>query len=161
MIYFVTAREIGRVKIGFSDAPRSRFVKMRTDSPVPLELERICDGSMEDERELHQRFQRDRVNREWFTISDEIEAHMATLPAAVSPKRPQSLGSALTRELGMSRSYACQLANDQRKIPLQVAIAFFGKTGRLIGPISHVTPEQGAVLVECLGDWLPQAKRKA
>ena len=80
MIYFITAREIGRVKIGFSDEPRSRFIKMRTDSPVPLALERICDGDLLDEFALHRRFQSDRLSGEWFKLSAAILAHMDTLP---------------------------------------------------------------------------------
>lgn len=79
MIYFVTARVVERVKIGFSKEPSFRFIKMRTDSPVPLLLERVCEGDVADERALHDRFAEHRISGEWFRLCDEIEGHMATL----------------------------------------------------------------------------------
>lgn len=94
MIYFITAREIGRVKIGYSAEPRSRFIKMRTDSPVPLELERICDGTLSDERILHAQFAHWRCEGEWFELSPAIEAHMETL-ALIGRKARKIEGSPL------------------------------------------------------------------
>lgn len=94
MIYFITARAIGRVKIGFSEEPRSRFVKMRTDSPVPLELERICEGSQADEAALHERFAEYREMGEWFRLAPAIERHMELLDPPARKKR-KALGGPL------------------------------------------------------------------
>lgn len=93
MIYFVTAREIGRVKIGFSDEPRSRFGKMRTDSPVPLALERVTEGDVDVERHLHAKFAAFRLNGEWFALSAEIEAYMGTLTAVPERSRKPLAGA--------------------------------------------------------------------
>lgn len=103
MIYFITAREVGRVKIGFSENPRARFFKMRTDSPIPLQLERICDGSVEDERALHKQFSEDRLAGEWFTLSPAIEIAMASLPAAECDRKVRRLNGAFGRWLNANR----------------------------------------------------------
>ena len=87
MIYFVTARSVGRVKIGLSDNPAGRFVKMQVDSPVPLTLERVCPGEIAEERLLHEKFAADRAAGEWFVLSGAIDAHMATLPEPESKVR--------------------------------------------------------------------------
>ena len=76
-VYFVTARALNRVKIGWSDDPQRRLVKMSADSPTPLVLERVCDGGQEVEADLHARFAGARIAGEWFEISPEIEAFMA------------------------------------------------------------------------------------
>lgn len=83
MIYFVTAREVGRVKIGFSASPWRRLNKLQSDSPVALVLERTMQGEFQDEAALHKRFSPDRVCGEWFALTSEIEAFMADLPKPV------------------------------------------------------------------------------
>lgn len=88
MIYFVTAREVGRVKIGFSADPVSRYRKMRGDSPVHLALERVTEGDRTDEFELHNRFDSARIHGEWFALTDEIAALMATCRDAPLVKHP-------------------------------------------------------------------------
>jgi hypothetical protein len=87
MIYFITARDIGRVKIGYSAKPARRFSKVQSDSPTPLCLERVCDGTTTAEAALHARFSKHRIAGEWFALTPEIEAHMATLAAPVTERR--------------------------------------------------------------------------
>lgn len=159
MIYFVTAREVGRVKIGFSDEPRSRFVKMRTDSPIALALERICEGSLDDERELHARFQLDRVSGEWFMLSPDIEEHMATLPTAVKPEREKSLASKIISATGVSPSYASMVASGVREAPWSLAVAVYRATGEKLSRIAHLNDEQIDVL-ETIERWEPPVSRK-
>ena len=81
MIYFVTARDIGRVKIGYSANPRNRLVGLQTGCPVRLVMERVMHGYEVDEADLHSRFAPHRLNGEWFSLAAEIEALMANLPA--------------------------------------------------------------------------------
>ena len=83
MIYFITAREIARVKIGISADPAARLLNLQSASPVELCLERVCEGDRNDEIKLHSKFACSRVRGEWFAITAEIEAHMATLPAFI------------------------------------------------------------------------------
>jgi hypothetical protein len=77
-VYFVSAREVDLVKIGFSFNPVARFHHLRTSSPIELALEGAIPGDFEKERELHARYAKWRVRGEWFTITpsieDEIEA---------------------------------------------------------------------------------------
>ncbi len=80
MIYFVTARELGAVKIGFAEKPQERFHTIQSHSPVTLNLERVMVGSREDEAGLHSRFAAHRTRGEWFSLTPEIEALMAGLP---------------------------------------------------------------------------------
>jgi hypothetical protein len=71
-IYFVGYD--GFVKIGFTIDVAKRMMGLRTGSPRPLSLYATIDGSMDDERELHVRFARYRLEGEWFELSDEIIA---------------------------------------------------------------------------------------
>lgn len=159
MIYFITAREIGRVKIGFSDEPRQRFVKMRTDSPVPLELERICDGGKADERALHDRFASARLQGEWFALIPEIEAHMQTLAVPAAKERARSLNQDMIEALGCSPGYASQLLAAPETIPLRVLVELASKTGHRIGRLAGVTDHELEVLVKYVGPW--RNRRKA
>lgn len=98
MIYFITAREIGRVKIGYSKEPHKRFSKVQSDSPLALKLERICAGDRAEEAGFHARFAGLRTSGEWFDLSPEIEAQMSTLPKAIAPCMTPRI--ALTGPLG-------------------------------------------------------------
>lgn len=163
MIYFITAREVGRVKIGFSEEPRTRFMKMRTDSPMPLALERICEGNMRDERNLHMRFAKDRVNREWFNLSPEIISHMETLPAVVQAKRKPSLLQVIVDATGCGKSYACQMLSEKyaHNLTIPVALSVFFFNGMKIGPLELATDDEITVLDKFCGRFVAPADRPA
>jgi hypothetical protein len=80
VIYFLTCRDAASVKIGFSARPQARASVAQVGCPLRLDLERVCDGSKDDERALHERFSEARQRGEWFALTAEIEAHMADLP---------------------------------------------------------------------------------
>lgn len=73
-VYFITCRELGRVKIGHAGNPNRRFQGLKTGSPAPIALEAFFDGGEKEERELHKRFAEHRQQGEWFTLCPEIEA---------------------------------------------------------------------------------------
>lgn len=79
-VYFITAREVCRVKIGYAKNPQARALTAQTGSPVRLALERVCEGGLAEETALHERFAEARMHGEWFVLTAEIEAHMRTLP---------------------------------------------------------------------------------
>lgn len=155
MIYFVTAREVGRVKIGFSENPRARFSKICSDSPFPLALERVCEGDEVEESDLHALFESARLQGEWFRITPEIEAHMATLKAPA--KRERSLNQIMTEALGCSKSYASQVLSGKygHKITIPIAVSIFRHSGLKIGPIENATAEEIDTLDKFCGRFTP------
>lgn len=73
MIYFMTAREIGRVKIGHAKCPEQRLKTLQCGSPAKLIIEATMDGGQPLEAELHNVFHRSRRHGEWFEITPEID----------------------------------------------------------------------------------------
>jgi len=163
MIYFITARDVGRVKIGFSDSPRTRFIKMRTDSPMPLVLERLCEGDQNAERELHRRFAEFRRIGEWFDLSPEIESYMETLPLQRISKRSPSLLQIIIAATGCGKSYACQMLSDKyaHKLTIPVALSVFFFNGMKVGPIANATDDEIAVLDKFCGRFVAPSDRPA
>ena len=80
MIYFITAREMGMVKIGCADDPQARFHTVQVSCPFDLRLERVCKGGLSGEARLHAQFADIRIRGEWFTITAELETLMQSLP---------------------------------------------------------------------------------
>lgn len=87
-VYFITAREVGMVKIGCAYEPHRRLAYMQTASPVELTLEAMLPGAYQEERGLHAQFAEHRVRGEWFKIVPEIEEMIA---ASICPDRPRSI----------------------------------------------------------------------
>jgi hypothetical protein len=113
VIYLITARSVGRVKIGRTDqAPHSRYIWLRAWSPVPLALEAVMEGGLAEEAEMHRRFAEQRRHGEWFEITPEIDELIAAnryappQPAAAFPDVERVVGhfgsaSELARRLGV------------------------------------------------------------
>ena len=72
-VYFVTCREAGAVKIGFSVEPVARLPEIQWGCPLPLTLEAVMPGKHEDEARLHRWFAEERITGEWFRLSEMIE----------------------------------------------------------------------------------------
>lgn len=161
MIYFITARDVGRVKIGYSNKPDHRLTNLTTGSPVALTLERVCDGDLEAERALHGRFAAHRHSGEWFLLSDEIEAHMATLPSPIRLVRPKSMNKILIEALGCSKGYASEVLSGKNghKINIPIAVSVFRNSGLKIGPIENATADEIDTLEKFCGRF--QSSRQA
>lgn len=73
-VYFIENIEERTVKIGVSKNPRERISALRTANSSPLAfLKIIPTNEMErDETELHRRFDRYRLQGEWFQLCSEI-----------------------------------------------------------------------------------------
>lgn len=82
-VYFISARELDLVKIGYAFDPVRRFHHLRTFSPVELTLEGAIPGGRNKERELHRRFALARARGEWFRLTPGIQAEIdaSTRPA--------------------------------------------------------------------------------
>jgi hypothetical protein len=75
-VYFISARELDLVKIGYAFNPVRRYNHLRTFSPVELTLEGAIPGGYEKERELHRRFALARARGEWFKLTPGLQAEI-------------------------------------------------------------------------------------
>lgn len=73
MIYFMTARDIGRVKIGYSRDPARRKAIIQTNCPARIEIEATVEGERDLETEFHRAFRVWRRHGEWFELCPVIE----------------------------------------------------------------------------------------
>jgi len=69
-IYVVECGE--HVKIGYSTDPRGRISNLRVSTPLDLIVLSTVEGTIEDERSLHQRFHKYRAKGEWFKREGEL-----------------------------------------------------------------------------------------
>jgi len=153
MIYFVTARDLNRVKIGYTDSLHSRIAKMRTDSPTPLVVERVCRGDITMERSLHDQFKAHRLAGEWFTIAPEIEAHMKTLERVIAPTLPMSLTKMITAATGVTSSYASMIVSPKypHALTIPIAISVYRMFGERVGPLVEAEPHEIDILEKFCG----------
>jgi hypothetical protein len=75
-VYFVSARELDLVKIGYARNPVRRYNHLRIFSPVELTLEGAIPGGYDKEREMHKRFALARVRGEWFKLTPALQAEI-------------------------------------------------------------------------------------
>lgn len=155
MIYCITARDLGLVKIGFSENPFVRFSKMQSDSPVALRIERVVAGGVADEQALHRDYAEHRVRGEWFAITPGIEAWMAKLPAAIRTERETPVKD-LCEAVGISKSYASMILSGRQKPSRPLAIHIFRATGWKAKPIASLSDAQIDML-EQVEPWRPSA----
>lgn len=76
-VYFVEATAVNKVKIGTSVDPGERVRKIRTASPVDVELIYKFRGGAEEEKALHNKFAKFKLDNEWFEFSEEIREFIA------------------------------------------------------------------------------------
>ena len=74
MIYFVKCNEY--LKIGFTDNFSSRLKHARTFNPYNLEVVKVIEGTVKEERLLHEQFKKYHHQLEWFLFSDEIKQYI-------------------------------------------------------------------------------------
>ena len=79
MIYVIYAKELNRVKIGYtrdeSTLP-NRIIALSTGSPTRLEVIKTFSGDREEEKSIHARFSHLRVVNEWFALSRELALYL-------------------------------------------------------------------------------------
>ena len=72
-VYFIANFEADVVKIGFATDLKMRLHSIQTGNHVDLTLIYHFRGCKRSERLLHKHFAKDRVRREWFTHTNEID----------------------------------------------------------------------------------------
>jgi hypothetical protein len=78
VVYFISAGDPQFVKIGFTASLERRLRSLRTGSHVELTVHVAIPGPRSLERDLHTRFASAHQNREWFRLTDEIAAFIAS-----------------------------------------------------------------------------------
>jgi hypothetical protein len=96
VVYFIGNREHKWVKIGYTGNIKSRLCAIQVSCPFKVSvlgtLKVTKDTARDSETILHKRFAANRINGEWFTLTDEMEkliAHQADvkpIKAQVMPK---------------------------------------------------------------------------
>ena len=84
LVYYALADEVGRIKIGVSGNPWCRIHEMQTFSAVTLRLVALEPDGLAMERARHAQFATARLEREWFTFTGELRAHVEALRAGAS-----------------------------------------------------------------------------
>jgi hypothetical protein len=95
--YVIGVGDPNFVKIGFTTCFEQRLRSLRTASHVEPVVHLVISGSRSLERELHVRFKSARHNREWFRLTDEVAAFIASerAKAKVYAGRSASLAQVL------------------------------------------------------------------
>jgi hypothetical protein len=73
LVYVIRAIYSGHLKIGIARDPVERLWRLQTSNWEDLRLLLTMPGGRKLEQELHERFARYRMAREWFRHSDEID----------------------------------------------------------------------------------------
>lgn len=79
-VYFIQRGRTKNVKIGSAYDVKSRFQSLRTSSPDHLRLIAYVEGDKHTEAELHERFKKQWVRREWFKLEGDLAKFIAKLP---------------------------------------------------------------------------------
>ena len=73
MIYFIQSGENGPIKIGYTDNNiQDRLNQLQTANPYHLKLLWYYQGSLQDEKELHGKFEHEHIRGEWFHPSRKL-----------------------------------------------------------------------------------------
>lgn len=80
-VYFVQARKMGLIKIGYSTNVQKRLQALSTGCPDALDLLCVVKGNQRLESSIHQKFAEERVKGEWFSPSSRILSFIKALGA--------------------------------------------------------------------------------
>lgn len=78
-VYFLRLGET--VKIGYSTDPLSRLTGLRTAMSGPVTGMVFVQGTQQEERRLHSRFRKSRLDGEWFRLTSELQQLIARAAA--------------------------------------------------------------------------------
>lgn len=82
MIYLIKAKD--KCKIGFSKHPEKRLKQLQTGNPEVLEIAGVIKGTISDEKQLHNKFKKYKIDREWFRYNKEIKNLFDTVECTTS-----------------------------------------------------------------------------
>jgi len=65
-IYIIQAKNGGPIKIGIAINPRMRLKELQIGNPNELQIIKLIEGGIKEERELHRKFKKYQLINEWF-----------------------------------------------------------------------------------------------
>lgn len=77
LVYAIESVKLKIIKIGFTTDLHQRLHNLQGGCPDELRIKACWPGTVNDEREIHRRFDAFRVQGEWFNPSDEVLAYIA------------------------------------------------------------------------------------
>jgi hypothetical protein len=80
-VYFIQREGGGPVKIGKSQHPESRLKTLQQACPEALRVIAVCGGGYPAEKQLHRWFAADRLDGEWFDVSEALQVLLDRLPS--------------------------------------------------------------------------------
>jgi integrase/recombinase XerD len=171
-VYFIRAADDGPIKIGRSRRPLARFASLQTSSPRALRLLLAYRAGELEERHLHSRFARHRLDGEWFApvpelldfISERVRptgnrkrklpktldrTEVAALMAAPNLRAPTGLRNRVMLELmyrsGIRVGEVCNLRPRDVDVKAGMVRIWDGKGG---DGTAYFDPESLAVLID-------------
>jgi len=65
-IYIIQAKNGGPIKIGIAIHPKMRLKELQIGNPNELQIIKLIEGGIKEERELHRKFKKYQLTNEWF-----------------------------------------------------------------------------------------------
>jgi DNA-binding XRE family transcriptional regulator len=112
MIYFIQNTETKHIKIGYSDNVRSRLSDLQISSPHELAILTICEGGIEVEKELHDKFNDHYVRGEWFNPSEELISYINEFKTYIGLRKLRRDKKMTMEEVGKIMSISKQGVSD-------------------------------------------------
>lgn len=100
-VYFILAKKVRLIKIGWAISPPRRLKEIEALSPVPVKLITAYRCGIQHERAAHYRFRHSRSHNEWFKRSPELNEFIRT---ALSLNGPSPWTKWPTTAIGFSMS---------------------------------------------------------
>ena len=79
VIYFLLAREVNRIKIGFTQNLKQRFRDLLNNSPCELEILKVVHGTLQTELAVHAVFNQYRLAGEWYKNNPKLTSFIHSL----------------------------------------------------------------------------------
>ena len=85
-IYFIQDTECGLIKIGWAKDPYSRMTTLQTGAPNRLILLGAFEGTIKDEKTIHNLMKNERTRGEWFKDNENIRQYVKERNTLINSK---------------------------------------------------------------------------
>lgn len=110
MIYFIRD-STGAIKIGYtSNNIKARLANLQTANSNPLTVLKVIEGTLEDEKEWHKKFEKDKIKGEWFKSTKELQKAIRYTDKFKRPQNADSIPIDLEDTWTEHLRYVCEVA---------------------------------------------------